>query len=413
MSRDAHVQDLSWWIEVGARELRARVEKRRPVDLRTWSSAMRDLERERLAETLHSQGYGGSELEVEITKARQSADTLRWVWSTVVGNPFWGHQIRDLVRSPNGGDGPIELFPEGTLLVILLKPARQSGGDRSALMDWHNQCALVRLMEPLCLRIVKRGRLECAPVACDLWLFVEAGRDLKREVDRLRVRDETTVEASLEVEVFDRSRGTQERSRCIVVRAHSLNHAFGMASGRFESHRLSHGGRIYEHVFHLRDDRCVSLDRIRDAVELEGRTAEEAVRSATGYPVDVPVLQHLLHAVEGHPRYAPTLSVSIPEHRPSSSGNSIPETIGPAGISTDDIRKGTRVELRSGRVVEVLDDRRGNTRRVRGVEGDGQEPSDMYAWEFARVMIEPDQWHPVVPTSEQLALRERSDILGI
>jgi hypothetical protein len=379
MSRDARVQDLSWWIEVGARELRARIEKRRPVDLRTWSSAMRDLERERLGDALRSQGYGGSELEVEITKARQPADTLRWVWSTVVGNPFWGHQIRDLVRSPNGGDGPIELFPEGTLLVILLKPARQSGGDRSALMDWHNQCALVRLMEPLCLRIVKRGRLECAPVACDLWLFVEAGRDLKREVDRLRVRDETTVEASFEVEVFDRSRGTQERSRCIVVRAHSLNHAFGMASGRFESHRLSHGGRIYEHVFHLREDRCVSLDRIRDAVELEGRTAEEAVRSATGYPVDVPVLQHLLHAVERHPRYAPTLSVSIPEveHHPPASGVRSIERATSEGISTDAIRKGMHVALHTGRIVEVVDDRRGNVRSVRSDEGDGPEAGDM------------------------------------
>lgn len=420
MSRDFRVEELSWWIETGAREVHSRITRGRPVDLRTWSGVMRELEREHLEEThrreLWSRGYDEESIEAELARLRQPANTLRWVWSTIIGNPFWGQEIRDLVRSPNGSDEPIELFPEGTLLVILLKPSLKTGGGQSALADWHNRCAVVRLWEPLRLHVVKRGRLECASADCDLWLFVEAGRDLQREVDRLRLNDKAEVETGLGVEVFDRDRGTTERSRCIVVRAHSLNQAFGMASGRFESHRMSHGGRIYEHVYHLQGDRCVSLDRIRDAVELGGHTPEEAARTAAAFPIDVPMLEHLLRAVESHPRYArapSSLPTSDVEHRPPASG---PRAAGRAvseGIPTDDIRKGMHVALRTGRIVEVMDDRRGNVRRVRSDEGDGPESADMYAWEFVRVHVGTDQWLPVALTADQLARRKQSDEFGM
>lgn len=342
-----------------------------------------------------------------------SEDTLAWVWDSLVSNPHWGDEVRRQIRWGDGERDGIELFPPGTELVALFKPFSTTSGERTTQQDTRNQCALIRLRDTLRMQRGKRGRLECASVECELWVFIPPHLDPERAKERLRPKDGVESVRTFQVEVPGGERG-QYRSGVRAV-AGSLNQAYSMASGVLETDRRSHGGRIYEHVVWLGHDSCVGLDSIRNALERWGLTPTQALHRLSSREINAPDLRPLRRAAAEHSRMPTPPGASMTA--PPTSANVPPPTTVPmksplSDIRTDDIKAGDVVRLRNGRIVQVVDSRRGISRRVRSEGPHGAEVGDMYAWEFAELRRGDGTWQPIVLTEDQIAHWKRSQLLG-
>lgn len=78
---------------------------------------------------------------------------------------------------------------------------------------------------------------------------------------------------------------------------------------------------------------------------------------------------------------------------------------------TNDIKKGTRVQLRNGWFGTMMDNARGNTRMVE-VEGNFTEIGSVYAWDIARAAVPVNEkltWLPVELTEKQIQVRKEVD----
>ena len=73
-------------------------------------------------------------------------------------------------------------------------------------------------------------------------------------------------------------------------------------------------------------------------------------------------------------------------------------------MKTNDIKKGTRVQMRNGWYGTMADNGRGTTRDVT-VEGDYTETGSVYAHDIVRVQVGTD-WKGIDYTPAQLKLRE-------
>ena len=66
----------------------------------------------------------------------------------------------------------------------------------------------------------------------------------------------------------------------VTIRVDSLNQAFTVASRRLQPERRSHGGRIYDHIVHVRGHVRTRLEEIRRKVESGSwKIPEEAAES--------------------------------------------------------------------------------------------------------------------------------------
>lgn len=77
---------------------------------------------------------------------------------------------------------------------------------------------------------------------------------------------------------------------------------------------------------------------------------------------------------------------------------------------TNDIKKGTRIQLRCGWYATVVDNKRGNTRMAK-VEGFVTEVGSVYSHDIMRALID-DRWVTVEHTPAQDKLRERVERMG-
>lgn len=75
-------------------------------------------------------------------------------------------------------------------------------------------------------------------------------------------------------------------------------------------------------------------------------------------------------------------------------------------ISTNDIKRGMRVEFRDGRMGTMMDNKRGNIRCIK-VDGPFREMGDCYMYDVWRAELEPGKWGVVCLTKAQLAFKLR------
>ena len=79
-------------------------------------------------------------------------------------------------------------------------------------------------------------------------------------------------------------------------------------------------------------------------------------------------------------------------------------------IKTNDIKKGTRVQLRNGWFATLVDNARGNT-RLASVEGYVTETGSIYAHDIVRAQVA-NSWVTVGHTKQQGVLRDRITQFG-
>jgi hypothetical protein len=79
-------------------------------------------------------------------------------------------------------------------------------------------------------------------------------------------------------------------------------------------------------------------------------------------------------------------------------------------IKTNDLKKGTRVQLRNGWFATMADNARGNT-RLASVEGYVTETGSIYAHDIVRAQVA-NSWVPVGHTKQQELLRDRITQFG-
>lgn len=79
-------------------------------------------------------------------------------------------------------------------------------------------------------------------------------------------------------------------------------------------------------------------------------------------------------------------------------------------FKTNDIKKGTRVQLRNGWFATVVDNARGNT-RLASVEGYVTETGSIYAHDIVQARVS-NNWVEVGHTKQQETLRDRITQVG-
>jgi hypothetical protein len=79
-------------------------------------------------------------------------------------------------------------------------------------------------------------------------------------------------------------------------------------------------------------------------------------------------------------------------------------------IKTNDLKKGTRVQLRNGWFATMADNARGNT-RLASVEGYVTETGSIYAHDIVRAQVA-NSWVTVGHTKQQELLRDRITQFG-
>lgn len=78
---------------------------------------------------------------------------------------------------------------------------------------------------------------------------------------------------------------------------------------------------------------------------------------------------------------------------------------------TNELKKGTRVQLRNGWMATILDNKKGNT-RVCEVEGDYTEMGSVYAHDIVTCYLFDGSCVPVEHTDKQIKLREQVACFG-
>ena len=79
-------------------------------------------------------------------------------------------------------------------------------------------------------------------------------------------------------------------------------------------------------------------------------------------------------------------------------------------MKTNDLKKGTRIELACGWFATLVDNRKGNT-RIADVEGDFREMGSVYSHDIIRALVEKDGqmvWVLVEHTANQLKCKARA-----
>ncbi|MBL4844584.1 MAG: hypothetical protein JKY65_03580 [Planctomycetes bacterium] len=84
-------------------------------------------------------------------------------------------------------------------------------------------------------------------------------------------------------------------------------------------------------------------------------------------------------------------------------------------MRTNDVKKGAKVRLTDGRVMEVCDNRRRNVRGIRGpcpiFPAPAVQRGDSYVWEWAAVLLPDGSWESIELTDSQCAARRCADAL--
>ena len=200
-------------------------------------------------------------------KDKPTAKELVWVWKALQSDSELNRAFGFLEPVPTWArvrareeatEDIIEALPAGAVFGILLRPSMDLPEMQERCKKMHEiPIVSVRLDEPLCFRPGKAGRLECCPVKCTL------------TTPAYEATCEELAAMLFGVSEKDVSFHSDDKN-LIDIPCTSLNHAYVMASKRFERNRRSHGGRIYNnlYVWHPSDLGSRLLDQIRIKAEL-------------------------------------------------------------------------------------------------------------------------------------------------
>ena len=78
-------------------------------------------------------------------------------------------------------------------------------------------------------------------------------------------------------------------------------------------------------------------------------------------------------------------------------------------IKTNDLKKGTRIQLSNGYLATLMDNLKGNT-RMADVEGDFREIGSIYSHNIVRAMVD-GSWDLVEHTKPQIKLKQQVEMM--
>lgn len=181
-------------------------------------------------------------------------DEFTWLWETLRTAPQLREYFGDLPPESNRGTRThqhFDVFGPGELFVIgmnndevahLLNPAR---------LIREPERVRVQTKELLQMRPGKGHRLECCDCRAEVTIQVHEVFSLTREADIMRIEEERVALGN----------------GCVKVQVDSLNQAYTVSSRRLQPNRRGHGGRIYDHIVHVGNEKRTSLEKIRQEVE--------------------------------------------------------------------------------------------------------------------------------------------------
>lgn len=214
-------------------EMRSSNEER-SVSFRNWQSVLRE--------------------SPELEKTCATDQHMIWLWESLRTAPELRSFFGDLPSGMNpwtSEDELFEVFEPGEYFLIgmtegevekLLKPPK--------LISEHERVRL-QTQERLQMRPGKGHRLECCDCRSEVTITVDKVLSLEREADIMRIEQDRVKLGKGYVKVV----------------VDSLNQGYTVASRRLEPQRRSHGGRTYDHLVHIGNEKRTRLEGIRQLVE--------------------------------------------------------------------------------------------------------------------------------------------------
>ena len=183
-----------------------------------------------------------------------SDSQLVWLWDAIRHEPRVLTTIGNLPPAGSLKWNKAERIPvlgSGEWFVIGMKPAEVHGILSHKEFPPAGEQTVVQLLGQLQMRPGKADRLECCDVQAEVTMRPSTIYLASREADITRMpEDDVTVD-----------------EKSVRVRVKSLNQAYTVASRRLEPDRRSHGGRVYDHLIHVRPGHRTLLEDIRRRVE--------------------------------------------------------------------------------------------------------------------------------------------------
>jgi len=194
-------------------------------------------------------------MDLGLQDIKVSEDKLLWLWNALRCEPGVVHTHGPLPPAQTSKWDKSKRLPvldRGGRFVIGMKPAEVQGLLGRVNYSTTTEPVSVQLLGQLQMRPGKAGRLECCRVKAEVTIHAKPVYSASREADIMRIpEDDITI-----------------GEESVKVRVKSLNQAYTIASRRLEPNRLSHGGRVYDHLIYLRPGGPrILLETIRQRVE--------------------------------------------------------------------------------------------------------------------------------------------------
>lgn len=186
---------------------------------------------------------------------------LHWLWDMLRTAPDLKETFAMATAARRQRGEQIDVFHPGDWFVIGMKR-----GDVAQMLQRRGglpqeERVSVRIQEQLRMRPGRGDRFECCDCKAEVVIRIPDIFPVAREADIMRV----------EVDRIELGEGF------VTVQVDSLNQAYTVASRRLEPERRSHGGRIYDHVVHVRGNERTRLEVIRQQVECGSWQTPQAV----------------------------------------------------------------------------------------------------------------------------------------
>jgi hypothetical protein len=190
----------------------------------------------------------------EVGKNCTTDEHLIWLWETLRTAPDLCAYFGDLPSATNPWTSThqhFDVFEPGECFFIGMTKDEVAHLLKPTQLISHPERVRLQTMERLQMRPGKGHRLECCDCRSEVTILVDKVFSLEREADIMRIEQDR-------IELGD---------GYVKVQVDSLNQAYTVASRRLEPKRRSHGGRTYDHLVHIGNEKRTRLEDIRQLVE--------------------------------------------------------------------------------------------------------------------------------------------------
>ena len=218
---ETRVERLGTLFADGAATLNSMTRERKPLTFQAWADRLEKI-------------YEGDSLFEDDTQKK-------WLWDALRTEPGCKKRFGDLPKPvPWTRDQHIQVFHAGEWFEI------------GFTVNMEKTTVLIQTKKPLNMRLGKGNRLECCDCEATITIQVREILSPQREADIMRI---------------DPKQIDFPQNHILRVTVDSLNQAYTISSRRLEPNRRSHGGRAYDHIFHVAGTKRTPLEKIRRAVE--------------------------------------------------------------------------------------------------------------------------------------------------